>query len=201
MPAGDSPAPAATGAGTWLPVPPMPNAPRGLPVPSAVLSPIPGAMGRRPPLAQVPVCPQTHPQRVVVSGTVRDGAGIVAFQGIREGPSLRACSWLGAGSPWEAVCRALRRAGARGCAGAGHRRCPGSACGSTEPSRAARPLALASPRAVLGLGAAWCLLQSPGVLSPGEAVTCKEGSGGAGVPWGGGWRASGLGPWGGLGSR
>lgn len=176
----------------------LPEASR-FPLPSS--APSRGQMGRRPPLAQVPVCPQTHPQRVVVSGTVRDGAGIVAFQGIREGPSLRACSWLGAGSPWEAVCRALRRAGARGCAGAGHRRCPGSACGSTEPSRAARPLALASPRAVLGLGAAWCLLQSPGVLSPGEAVTCKEGSGGAGVPWGGGWRASGLGPWGGLGSR
>lgn len=95
-----------------------------------------GQMGRRPPLAQVPVCPQTHPQRVVVSGTVRDGAGIVAFQGIREGPSLRACSWLSAGSPWEAVCRALRRAGARGCAGAKalpwlslweHRAQPGSA--------------------------------------------------------------------------
>lgn len=95
-----------------------------------------GQMGRRPPLAQVPVCPQTHPQRVVVSGTVRDGAGIVAFQGIREGPSLRVCSWLSAGSPWEAVCRALRRAGARGCAGAKalpwlslweHRAQPGSA--------------------------------------------------------------------------
>lgn len=53
--------------------------------------------------------------------------------------------------------------------------------GAQSPAGQRWPLTLASPRAVLVLGATRFLLQSSGMLSPGEAVACKEGLGRAGV--------------------